>query len=122
MIYRAFGLGLTVDYNLYSDTLCVGEFVTDWNQITDGEMYIVVTRETIVYKSVYNHLSKSNSFMLCSSTASHDPYFVNIDSVVEIWKSVASIIIGNHSNKRDSSDLNNAVVRLQRQMALLNIE
>jgi transcriptional regulator with XRE-family HTH domain len=67
----------------------VAEFVQNWETVKDGKPYIVVTKDDgIVFKLVYNHLAKSNSFQLCSTNPLYDPYHVHVNDVIEIWKFV----------------------------------
>ena len=62
-------------------------YLQDWNDVKDGENYIVVTKdEGIVFKRLYNKIKKEQSITLVSTNSAYAPYTLHIDQVVEIWK------------------------------------
>lgn len=66
-----------------------GEFIQNWKSIKDGYPYIVVTEnEGVVFKILYKQFDKNQSLLLCSTNPIYEPYEVNINEVIEVWKFV----------------------------------
>lgn len=62
-------------------------YVQDWNDIKDGESYIIVTRdEGIMFKRAYNHINDKKSLTLVSTNSMYAPFEQSIDSILEVWK------------------------------------
>lgn len=65
----------------------VGEYVQDWLSVKDNTCCIVVTRDNgVVYKRIVNRLADKQELQLLSDNRDYDPYTLNADQVVEIWK------------------------------------
>ena len=63
-----------------------GKYLDDWNNIKDGECYIVITREEgIVFKRVYNQIKEKKSLLLVSSNPIYKPYELPVKQIAEIW-------------------------------------
>jgi transcriptional regulator with XRE-family HTH domain len=62
-------------------------YLQDWNDIKDGDNYIVVTKdEGIVFKRLYNQIKKEFTITLVSTNSAYAPYTLHVDQVLEIWK------------------------------------
>lgn len=62
-------------------------YLQDWNDVKDGENYIVVTQdEGIVFKRLYNKLKAEQGFTLVSTNSAYAPYSLKADQILEIWK------------------------------------
>lgn len=62
-------------------------YLQDWNDIKDGENYIVVTKDDgIVFKRLYNRIKEDQSITLVSTNSAYAPYTLSISHIVEIWK------------------------------------
>jgi transcriptional regulator with XRE-family HTH domain len=62
-------------------------YLQDWNDVKDGENYIVVTQdEGIVFKRLYNKLKTEQGFTLVSTNSAYAPYSLKADQILEIWK------------------------------------
>ena len=121
--YRAFYISGDSMLPLVDGNIVICEYVVDWNNIKDGESCIVVTKnDGIVLKKVYNQLQQSSSFLLCSTNTIYDPYLVNISSIAEIWKQVAYIGLGELVINRNKEFQDDAIQKLQRQVAVLMAE
>lgn len=93
----------------------VAEYVENWNTIKDGYPHIVVTLEDgIVFKNVYKRLSDNQSFQLCSTNPSYEPYEVHANEIVEIWKFVNYISSEVPTSEFKESDLTKAILNLQK--------
>ena len=68
------------------------QFVDDWNQIKDGQPYILLTKEEgIVFKLLYNKIDSQRKIQLVSTNPIYEPYTVSVDDVQEVWQFVHSI-------------------------------
>jgi SOS-response transcriptional repressor LexA len=62
-------------------------YLQDWNDIKDGENYIVVTKDDgVVFKRLYNKIKEDQSLTLVSTNSAYAPYPMHINQVIEIWK------------------------------------
>jgi transcriptional regulator with XRE-family HTH domain len=63
----------------------IGKYVEDLEKIKNSKTYIIVSKnEGIVYKRVFNFLSK-NQLLLISDNRVYDPYVMDASDVLEIW-------------------------------------
>lgn len=63
------------------------EYIQNWNEIKDGQAYVVVTADDgIVFKVVFNQVRTKKKLLLRSLNPAFDPYEVNIAEVKEVWK------------------------------------
>ena len=77
---------------LQSGTLVIGEYLENWIDVKPGETYIFITRsEGIVYKRAGNKFKENKSVKLISDNPVYEPYSVQADDILEIWKSKAYI-------------------------------
>jgi transcriptional regulator with XRE-family HTH domain len=64
-----------------------GEFVQDWNDIKDGERYVVLTlNDGLVFKQVKNELKPRECLHLISTNPDFEPYDLPIAEIMEVWK------------------------------------
>ena len=62
-------------------------YVQNWNDVKDGESYIVVTKdEGIMFKRLYNHLKDKQAFTLVSTNSLYAPFEMMTDQILELWK------------------------------------
>ena len=67
----------------------IGRYVEDWQQIKNGQCYVLVTEsEGVVYKRVYMHLNKEGVLVLHSDNREYHPYEVPVSDVREIWEAM----------------------------------
>ena len=93
----------------------VGEYVDNWSNIKDGFPHIVVTLDDgIVFKNVHKRLTDNQSFQLCSTNPSYEPYEVHANSIVEIWKFVNYISSDMPTQEFQESELTAAILDLQK--------
>ena len=66
-----------------------GEFVQDWNDIKDGDLYVVLTlNEGLVFKQMKNELAEHGCFRMISLNKVYEPYELAATEIREIWKFV----------------------------------
>ena len=69
------------------DSWVPASYLQDWNDIKDGDNFVVVTKdEGIVFKRLYNKIKEEQSLTLVSTNSAYAPYSLHIDQVLEIWK------------------------------------
>ena len=68
----------------------LGEFVDDWHDIKDGNMYIIISEKGYAIKKVYKKLD-NNSITLKSLNPLYVDYEIYLREVFEIWKFVLYI-------------------------------
>jgi len=72
-----------------SGSYIICEYVQDWHTIKDNLCYVIVTLEDgVIYKRIENHLSEKKNLKLISDNSDYEPYYLNINQVVEVWKAV----------------------------------
>ena len=65
------------------------EYVEDWQSIKDAQSHILVTKsEGIVYKRVWLEANE-HRLLLRSDNILYDPYYLHLEDLVEVWKSLA---------------------------------
>lgn len=96
----------------------VAEYIQNWMQIKNGTPCIVVTKEDgIVFKIVYNQLSDTQSFLLCSTNPMYNPYAVKAVDVIEMWKFVNYIASDMPDIKIDESDISKSLQEMKRELS-----
>lgn len=90
--YRAFEISGDSMLPLTPGTLIIGQYVENWNDIRNGQTYVVVTgREGIVYKRVVNRLLAEGVLSLHSDNTAYSPFEVDADDIIEVWSARAFI-------------------------------
>jgi len=98
------------------------EYVQNWNDVKDGNAYIIVTADDgIVFKVAYNQIRTKKKLLLRSLNDKYHPYEVNVADVKEIWKFI------NYINNElpepipeNSGNLNEVVNQLKNQVNKMN--
>ncbi len=85
--YRAFEIVGDSMLPTPSGSIIVGEKVEDINDVKNNFTYIVVSRnEGIVYKRVMKNNRSKNKYTLVSDNPTYQPYQVNGEDILEVWK------------------------------------
>jgi phage repressor protein C with HTH and peptisase S24 domain len=67
----------------------IGEYVQNWESIKDGQPCIVITKDDgIVFKIIHKIPNKRNQLQLSSTNPVYQPYIVDVNEIIEIWKFV----------------------------------
>lgn len=78
--------GLSMYPTLQSGSYVVGQFVEDWEHISDNRIYVVVSTEGVIVKRVLNRIEKYGS-LYCKSDNRVFPHInVKLKDVKEIWE------------------------------------
>jgi transcriptional regulator with XRE-family HTH domain len=118
--YRAFEIVGDSMLPTPSGSVIVGEKVDDLEEVKSNQTYIVVSRnEGIVYKRVMKNNKSRTRITLVSDNTSYQPYQVNVDDVLEVWKAQMVISKANTQQRWDVNQLANLVSNLQEQVTTL---
>jgi transcriptional regulator with XRE-family HTH domain len=118
--YRAFEIVGDSMLPTPSGSVIVGEKVDDIEEVKSNQTYIVVSRnEGIVYKRVVKNNKARTKLTLISDNTAYQPYNVNTDDVLEVWKAQMIISKANTQHRWDVNQLANLVTNLQDQVSSL---
>jgi transcriptional regulator with XRE-family HTH domain len=85
--FRAFEIKGDSMLPLQSGTVIIGEYVENWSDIKSGETYVVVSKnDGVVYKRIGNRFKENKKLKLISDNPVYEPYEINGEDVLEIWK------------------------------------
>jgi len=118
--YRAFEIVGDSMLPTPSGSIIVGEKVEDINDVKNSFTYIVVSRnEGIVYKRVMKNNRTKNKYTLVSDNPTYQPYQVNGEDILEVWKAMMIIGKANAQPHWNVNQLANVVNTLQEQVSYL---
>jgi phage repressor protein C with HTH and peptisase S24 domain len=115
--YRAFEIVGDSMLPTTSGSIIVGEKVDDFEDVKSNQTYIVVSRnEGIVYKRILKNGKGKSKLTLVSDNPTYQPYNVQAEDVVEIWKAQMILSKANTQQRWDVNQLANIVGNLQQQV------
>jgi len=118
--YRAFEIVGDSMLPTTSGSVIVGEKVENMEDVKSNQTYIVISRnEGIVYKRVMKNNKLKNKLTLISDNTSYQPYNVNTEDVIELWKAQMVMSKANVQQRWDVNQLANLVSNLQEQVTVL---
>ena len=118
--YRAFEIVGDSMLPTPSGSVIVGEKVDNMEDVKSNQTYVVVSRnEGIVYKRLMKNNKLKNKLTLISDNTAYQPYQVNSEDVLELWKAQLVITKANMQQRWDVSQLANLVSNLQEQVTVL---
>jgi len=118
--YRAFEIVGDSMLPTPSGSVIVGEKIGDVEEVKSNQTYIVVSRsEGIVYKRVIKNNKWKNKLTLISDNTVYQPYQVNTEDVLELWKAQMVISKANTQQRWDVNQLASLVSNLQDQVTVL---
>ena len=118
--YRAFEIVGDSMLPTASGSVIVGEKVDDLEEVKSNQTYVVVSRnEGIVYKRVLKNNKSKSKLTLVSDNTAYQPYNVNADDVLEVWKAQMIISKANTQQRWDVNQLAGLVNNLQEQVSSL---
>lgn len=87
--YRVFQIQGESMLPVPSGSYILCEYVQNWATIRSDECYVLLTKDDgVVYKRVINHLEEKKELLLKSDNREFDPYTVEADKILEVWKAV----------------------------------
>jgi transcriptional regulator with XRE-family HTH domain len=118
--YRAFEIVGDSMLPTPSGSIIVGEKIEDINDVKNNFTYIVVSRnEGIVYKRMMKNNRTKNKYTLVSDNPTYQPYQVNGEDILEVWKAMMIIGKANAQPHWNVNQLANVVNTLQEQVSYL---
>ncbi len=88
--YRSFEIaGTSMEPTFMPNDIVIAAFIEPrfWEQaIKSSQIYIIVTKKDVVIKRIVNHIKASKSIECCSDNAAYDPYTLEADEILEVWK------------------------------------
>jgi hypothetical protein len=77
---------------LPTGTIVIGEYVENWNDVKPGETYVFISQnDGVVYKRAGNRFKDAKSIKLISDNPVYEPYTLQVEDILEIWKAKAYI-------------------------------
>jgi len=118
--YRAFEIIGDSMLPTPSGSIIVGEKIDNTDDIKNSQAYIVVSRnEGIVYKRVEKNGRSKSKLTLVSDNPQYQPYQVNAEDVVELWRAQMVISKIAMQQRWDVNSLASMVNNLQSQVSTL---
>ncbi len=118
--YRAFEIIGDSMLPTPSGSVIVGERIENLDEVKQNNTYIVISKkEGIVYKRIMKSNRAKNKITLVSDNPQYDPYQVNTQDVLEIWKAQLVITKANTQQRWDVNQLAGMVNNLQDQVSYL---
>ena len=101
-----------------SGSIIVGQKINGLDDVKQNVAYIVVSRsEGIVYKRLSKNSRTKNKVTLTSDNQSYQPYDMNIEEILELWKAQMVITKVTPQQRWDVGQLANLVSNLQDQVS-----
>ena len=118
--YRAFEIVGESMLPTQSGSVIVGEKLEGLDEIKNSFTYIVVSKnEGIVYKRIVKSNRSKNKVTLVSDNPVYEPYNINIDEILEVWKAQMIISKANVQQRWDVNQLASLVSNLQDQVTTM---
>lgn len=115
--YRTFQINGDSMLPIPDKSYVTAEYVENWNDVKDGNAYIVLTKDDgIVFKVVFNQMRNGKKLLLKSLNAIYEPFEINITEVKEIWKFINYISNELPEAELTKDDLSASVSSLQKEM------
>ncbi|HTE26102.1 XRE family transcriptional regulator [Flavitalea antarctica] len=118
--YRAFEIVGDSMLPTPSGSVIVGEKVDNFDDVRASNTYIIISRnEGIVYKRVMKSNRTKNKLTLISDNPAYQPYNVDAENIIEIWKATLVMSKANQQQRWDVNQLAGIVNNLQDQVSQL---
>lgn len=118
--YRAFEIVGDSMLPTQSGSVIVGEKIDDLEDVKNNNTYIVISRnEGIVYKRMIKNTRSKSKYTLMSDNQAYQPYNINAEDVLEVWKATMIISKANIAQRWDVNQLASVVNNLQEQISTL---
>ena len=90
--FRAFEIKGDSMLPLPSGSIVIAEYVENWHDIKPNHTYVVVSKEDgVVYKRIAFKFKEDKGLKLVSDNKTYEPYWVQADDIIEVWKAKAFI-------------------------------
>jgi hypothetical protein len=103
-----------------SGSVIVGEKVETLDDVKNTNTYVLLSKsEGVVYKRLLKNIKVKNKLTLISDNPIYEPYLVNTEDVLEVWKAVYILQKANLAQRWDVGQLAGIVNNLQEQVSNL---
>ncbi len=119
--YRAFEIKGESMLPLPDKSIVIGEKIES-EDIKDGQVYVVVTKDGIVLKKLYNQSKYNGKILLKSTNVAYRPYEIEANSVMELWKFNSYISQDIPQEQDDANELRKAFVRMESDIQDLRLQ
>jgi len=118
--YRAFEIVGDSMLPTPSGSIIIGEMTPSIEDVKSNQTYVVVSRtDGIVYKRIMKTGRTKGKLTLVSDNTAYQPYTVNAEDILELWKANYVITKANIQPRWDVNQLANLVNNLQDQVSSL---
>jgi transcriptional regulator with XRE-family HTH domain len=121
--FRAFEIKGDSMLPIQSGSLIIGEYLENWNDVKTGDTYVIISKdEGVVYKRAGNRFKENKDLKLISDNKVYDPYTINSDDILEIWKAKAylSTALPDPTPEPTIETLTNMMSQMQKSISQLN--
>ncbi|MFN5705075.1 MAG: XRE family transcriptional regulator [bacterium] len=118
--FRAFEIKGDSMLPIQPGSIVVGEYLDDWKQIKTNETYVLISKnDGIVYKRIITKSKESKSYILKSDNKAYEPYNIDLDEILEIWKAKAyiSTVFPEPEQEMSISQLTNIMLEMQKKIS-----
>lgn len=119
--YRAFEIRGESMLPLPDKSTVIGERI-DRDDIKDGQVYVVVTKDGIILKKLYNQSKANGKILLKSTNVAYRPYEVDAKSVIELWRFTSYISQNIPEEQDDANELRKAFTRMESDIQDLRLQ
>ncbi|MBS1626699.1 MAG: LexA family transcriptional regulator [Bacteroidetes bacterium] len=118
--YRAFEIIGDSMLPTPSGSVIVGEKIEDLEDLKNSNTYVVLSKsDGIVYKRIMKNNRTKSKLTLISDNPQYEPYNVNAEDVLEVWKAIYILQKANAIQRWDVNSLAGMVNNLQEQVSNL---
>lgn len=121
--FRAFEIKGDSMLPIQPGSLIIGEYLENWNDVKTGDTYVIISKnEGVVYKRAGNRFKENKDLKLISDNKVYDPYTINSDDILEIWKAKAylSTALPDPTPEPTIETLTNMMSQMQKSISQLN--
>ena len=119
--YRAFEIVGDSMMPTPSGSVIVGEKVERMEEVKNTNTYVLLSKhDGIVYKRLLRNIKPKNTLTLISDNPIYEPYNINTEDVLEVWKAVYILQKANTVQRWELNQLAGIVNNLQEQVSSLN--
>lgn len=118
--FRAFEIKGDSMLPIQPGSIVIGEYIDDWKQIKTNETYVLISKnDGIVYKRIITKSKESKSYILKSDNKAYEPYNIDLDEILEIWKAKAyiSTVFPEPEQEMSISQLTNIMLEMQKKIS-----
>lgn len=121
--FRAFEIMGDSMLPIQPGSVIIGEYLDNWNDVKTGETYVIISKnEGVVYKRAGNRFKENKELKLISDNTVYDPYSIDADDILEIWKAKAyiSTTLPEPTAEPTIESLSSMMAQMQKSISQLN--